>query len=302
MTKPDRAKRRCLSLQRTARRTGRPTDALMSIYALEGFLARLAASAYRLNLVLKGGMLIAAFTDRRLTRDIDLQAVYLANNKHVIQEIVVEVASISHPDGVEYDAASETTESIREDGDYAGVRVSMDAHLHRARLQLKVDVSFGDPVRPAPIEIEVPSVLEEVPAIRVLGYPLPMVFAEKLVTAVARGTVSTRWREFADLVLLSSTNPVDGDQLTEALDAVATYRQVTLMPLQEVLDGYAELAQDRWRRWVTRQGLENRVSPQFSKVLEQVFRFADIALTGQATDAVWKPDSGWALRSSHDRA
>ena len=37
-------------------------DELMTIYALEGFLARLGLSAHASNLVLKGGMLIAAFT------------------------------------------------------------------------------------------------------------------------------------------------------------------------------------------------------------------------------------------------
>ena len=95
MTEPDLARRRYLSLQRMARGTGQPTDALMSIYALEGFLARMAVSAYASNLVLKGGMLIAAFTDRRLTRDIDLQAIHLVNDDDVVREIVVEVASIS---------------------------------------------------------------------------------------------------------------------------------------------------------------------------------------------------------------
>ncbi len=296
MTDPDLAGRRDLALQRTARSAGRPIDELMTIYALEGFLARLGLSAHASNLVLKGGMLIAAFTERRLTRDVDLQALHLANDADIVKSIVVEVASLPYPDGVEYDTSTLTAEVIREGGDYAGVRVSMNARLHTAVVKLKVDVSVGDPVLPEPIEIEVPSVLDGQPPIRVIGYPLPMVFAEKLVTAVARGVASTRWRDFADVVLLSSSNSVNGNEMAEALDAVATYRQVTLQPLREVLDGYATLAQERWRRWLERQGLDDRISSEFDEVLEQVFTFADPALTGQTEDAVWTPESGWIPR------
>lgn len=39
------------------------------------------------------------------------------------------------------------------------------------------------------------------------GYPLPMVYAEKLVTALQRGTVNTRWRDFADVWTLSGAHP-----------------------------------------------------------------------------------------------
>jgi hypothetical protein len=268
----------------------------MTIYALEGFLARLGLSAHASNLVLKGGMLIAAFTERRLTRDVDLQALHLANDANIVKAIVVEVASLPYPDGVEYDASTPTAEVIREGGDYAGVRVSMDARLHTARLKLKVDVNVGDPVWPEPIRMEVPSVLAGQPSVRVIGYPLPMVFAEKLVTAVARGVASTRWRDFADVALLSSSNSVDGSELAEALDAVAAYRQVALQPLREVLKGYATLAQQRWARWLERQGLEDRISPVFTEVLEQVVTFAVPALTGQTKGAIWTPESGWIPR------
>jgi hypothetical protein len=46
-----------LALQREGRRTGRPTDELIQLYALEGFLDRLTKSQYAENFVLKGGVL-----------------------------------------------------------------------------------------------------------------------------------------------------------------------------------------------------------------------------------------------------
>jgi hypothetical protein len=68
------AGRAYLDLQNLARRQRRPTDELHQIYALEGFLARLAVSPHADKLVLKGGVLLAAYDTRRPTRDIDLQA------------------------------------------------------------------------------------------------------------------------------------------------------------------------------------------------------------------------------------
>lgn len=74
------AGRAYLDLQNLARRSGRPTDELHQIYALEGFLARLAISPYADKLVLKGGVLLAAYAARRPTRDVDLQGRWISNN------------------------------------------------------------------------------------------------------------------------------------------------------------------------------------------------------------------------------
>jgi hypothetical protein len=74
------AGQRYLALQRKARRTGRPTDELIQLYAREGFLDRLTKSEYAENFILKGGVLLAALDARRPTRDIDFAARRLAND------------------------------------------------------------------------------------------------------------------------------------------------------------------------------------------------------------------------------
>ena len=52
---------------------GAPFDELLQLYVLEAFLARLAGSRFADQFVLKGWILLAAFDERRPTRDIDLQ-------------------------------------------------------------------------------------------------------------------------------------------------------------------------------------------------------------------------------------
>ena len=60
-----------LEIQKMAKADGRSTDELLALYALEGFLDRLSTSPRADDLVLKGGVLLAAYDTRRPTRDIN---------------------------------------------------------------------------------------------------------------------------------------------------------------------------------------------------------------------------------------
>ncbi len=78
-------------LPNLARRHGREAVEYFTLYALEGFLARLAASTYAEDLVLRGGVLMAAFAARRPTRDIDLAASGFANDVADVEQRVREI-------------------------------------------------------------------------------------------------------------------------------------------------------------------------------------------------------------------
>ncbi|MFC3492900.1 nucleotidyl transferase AbiEii/AbiGii toxin family protein [Glycomyces rhizosphaerae] len=145
----DRGGRVYLDLQNLARRDHRPTDELLQIYALEGFLARLAVSAH---------------ADRL--------------------------------DGLEFDLDHVVVETIR-DEESNGVRIVFGARLSVAKLRLHVDINVGDPIWPGPQTVPLPRLLGG--NIELVGYPLTMVLAEKLVTAIQRGTANTRWRDFTDV-------------------------------------------------------------------------------------------------------
>jgi hypothetical protein len=113
--------------------------------------------------------------------------------------------------------------------------------LASARLSFHVDVNVGDLVMPAPQAVSLPRLLGG--KIQIRGYPLEMVLAEKIVTAVARGTANTRWRDFYDLYQLASTHTIDAGVLRRSLDAVAAHSNVHLRPLSEVLTGYPATGQ-----------------------------------------------------------
>ncbi|SCG39747.1 nucleotidyl transferase AbiEii/AbiGii toxin family protein [Micromonospora inositola] len=279
------AGRAYLDLQNLARRTGRPTDELHQVYALEGFLARLAQSAYAGKLVLKGGVLLAAYAARRPTRDVDLQGRWISNGTDQVLGIVRGIAAQHLDDGLVFDAASASAEMIRDDDVYSGVRVSLTGSLSAARLTFHVDVNVGDPIWPDPQPIKLPRLLDG--EIVVTGYPLPMVYAEKLVTALQRGVANTRWRDFADVYLLSERHDVDGDELAAAVQRVAEYREVALAPLSQALEGYATLAQPRWAAWRRKHRLDDRLPQNFDVVLQRAFALADPAVSGISRSQTW---------------
>lgn len=278
---------RYLDLQRAARRTERPTDELIQLYALECFLDRIGHSEFAKNRILKGGMLLAALDARRPTRDIDLAAHALRNTEAEVLAMVRKIAAIALDDGLEFDANHATAETIRDADEYSGIRVTLGGSLSRALIRLHVDVNVGDPIWPEPQQVRFPRLLDG--ALLVRGYPLEMVLAEKLATAIARGTANTRWRDFVDMHVLARRHDIVGDRVRMSLVKVANHRQVALSPLSISLQGYEDLAQPRWSVWLKKQRLEGAVPTEFKAVLEQVSLFADPVIQDEVAGKSWDP-------------
>ena len=274
-----------LDLRKLGRRSGRSTVELIQLYALEGFLLRLSHSAVHDRLVLKGGMLLAAFGARRPTKDLDFLALEVPGDLDVIRDLIGSVARVPADDGLEFATSSVRVEAIRTEDVYPGVRVSLQVALSSAKLDLYVDVNVGDPLWPGPDDVRLPRLLDPTP-LELLGSPLHMVLAEKIVTAIQRGTANTRWRDFADVFSLSQKQGVGGHDLQRAVEEVAVYRRIDLLPLGDALPGFAEIAQPRWAAWRRRQALEDQLPSNFAVVLHGVSDFADPALTQR-----WAPSS-----------
>lgn len=285
-----------LAIQRLARQAGGDVQELQTLYVLEALLARLAASEHRDDFVLKGGVLLAAFAVRRSTKDIDLQATGVANDETDVAERIREIVTIDLPDGVIFDLDSITASTIRDDDEYAGIRVKLVGLLGRARLTVGIDVNFGDPIWPAPRLIELPRIVAlDQPPVEILGYPLTMVLAEKIITAIDRGPANTRWRDFADIYTLARVHSVPADDLAVSLNAVAEYRRVVLKPLLPALERMPQVAQSKWRAWRTRVQRVHELPEQFADLLSDVSAFADPVLAQSAAGA-WDPASRrWEL-------
>jgi predicted nucleotidyltransferase component of viral defense system len=288
-TRDDLAGMAYLDLRRAARAAGRLTDEYLRLYILEGFLARLATSQHADALVIKGGVLLAAYDIRRPTVDVDVAAQGIRGQIDQIRDLVVSIASQPVDDGIVFDSMAVQAEQIRHEDAYAGVRVSLTASLATAVIRFHVDVNVGDPIWPEPDYVHLPRLLGGEITLR--GYPLPMVLAEKIVTAVARGTANTRWRDFADVYLLTGAHTMYADIAQQAIRMVAGHRKITLRPLRVVHDGYADLGQAKWAAWRRKQKLDAVLPEQFRDVLVAVWAFTDQLLGADTAHAKWRTDT-----------
>jgi hypothetical protein len=284
-----------LALQSLARSKGRGFEQLAVLYALEGFLRRLAASDDREAFVLKGGVLLAAFGARRPTRDADLLALELDSDRAIIQAKIASIARIDLPDGLVLDADSVASEVIRDGDEYSGIRVKLTYAMATMQVRIGVDVNVGDPVYPAPQRITVPGLLTGDVTLR--GYPLAALVAEKAVTAMQRGAANTRWRDWADLLTLSTRHAFDSPELAQSLDSVAAHRGAALAPIAALLPEYPAIAQARWAAWRRRPDVVDGLPESLAEVLRAVSQFIDPVIGEMPIRSTWSPPAGeWQPR------
>lgn len=281
-------------LQNQARANGQNVSELVRLYVLEGMLARIVASDFSQDFVLKGGVLLAAFALRRPTKDIDLEVTRLDNDVLEVVSRVRTIAAISLDDAIEFDLESIRADAIRDGDMYQGVRVKLTGLVGRSQNVIGLDVSFGDPIWPAPQLVEIPRLLgnDVSPPLSMLGYPLAMVVAEKVVTMMQRREANTRWRDFADVVAIAARHAMNEAELRTTLGVVATHRQAELVPLSGALVSMPVIAQTKWAIW--RNGQEHReVIPEFfEEALRQASALIDPIFDEATLDRNWDPNTG----------
>lgn len=167
---------------------------VLTRYGIERLLYRLSRSSYRDRFVLKGALLFVAWEgwSPRPTRDVDL----LGLGEHsaaALQSIIEALCWLEvEPDGMVFDPESIEVTNIRDDQAYGGHRVCLRATLAEARVDIQVDVGYGDAVLPHTDRIIFP-VLLELPAPAILAYPREAVVAEKFHALVTLGMANERF-------------------------------------------------------------------------------------------------------------
>jgi hypothetical protein len=286
------AGRAYLDLQNRARREGRGTQEYLTAYVVERWLARLSRSSYASQFVLKGGVLLAAFGQRRPTVDADALAIGIANDAEEVAARVAEIAAIEDPeDGVEYLAGSVATRVIRDHALYHGVRVVMDARIATALVKLRLDVNFGDPVTPEPEHVALPGLRPDSPPIKVLGYPVETVLAEKLTTAIDLAEANTRVRDLADIYTVTGAHTIARAPMRDALTATATFRNVELVPVSVAVGNLASLRGGGYRVYREALGRFGEHLPDdLADVIAAAAAFADPLIVGaDAANGAWDP-------------
>ena len=208
---------------------------VLTKYGLERVLYRIAQSKHRDLFVLKGALLFELWTEQRYrpTRDAD----FLARGQNSAERFAAIFKEICEAevedDGLRFDAATVAAERITEDADYEGIRVKFVGHLEGARIPIQIDLAFGDAITPAPIEAELPTLLD-LPGAKLLTYPRESVIAEKFEAIVSLGMTNSRMKDFHDIRSLLRDFAFAGNVLSEAIAKTFKTRG-TKFPIGEVL-------------------------------------------------------------------
>ena len=285
----EQARRVFRELQALARADyGGNTGALLVVYGVEGFLRRLAVSKYASQMTLKGGMLMAAISARRMTKDADLSTRGVGNEEEQVAAVVREIIAteLDLDDGLEFDADSIRTEVMREDDEYQGVRVKLIAKLATARITTTLDFSFGDPHQATVIEL--PELLGT-GTIRLASYPAEMTLAEKVATMMSRRELNTRDRDFADVWVFSRVRAFDAVELRSAITSVAEHRNHEIVPLSVALENMPD-RQTSYTSMLDRMAYQRLPPSSWTTLLAEVRAFIDplFATQPEALDS-WDP-------------
>ncbi|MCL1973081.1 MAG: nucleotidyl transferase AbiEii/AbiGii toxin family protein [Endomicrobia bacterium] len=204
-------------------------------YFQERLLYRLSVSKYKTGFVLKGGLLLIVIDvpTSRPTVDIDFLAEKLKSDAKKIESIFKEIADIGLPDGIVFNPAAITSERIKEDADYEGIRIKITGVLGKIKQQVQIDFGFGDVIYPAKQDIIFPSILSE-DKIKLKGYPLEVVIAEKFEAMVKLGFINSRMKDFYDVYTILKNCSVDSAALKQAIKKTFHNRGIELTAEPEV--------------------------------------------------------------------
>ena len=230
-----------------AKERNQPFQLLLTRYALERLLHRLTQTPHHRRFALKGAMLMTTWFEspHRPTRDMDFLG-FGDPDPQAMVAVFREVCDIAADDGVAFDSYALRVDQIREELEYGGLRLRTVANVAGARINVVIDIGFGDAVEPGLEEIELPVLLDQ-PAPRLQAYARETVIAEKFQAMVVLGRANSRLKDFYDIWVLSKSYNFEGERLARAM--VATFeRRRTLLPTSLPVGLTSAFAQDPVKR------------------------------------------------------
>ena len=134
-------------LKNQAVASGKTMQEVLTVYGLERTVYRLSISEYVSQFTLKGGIFLYALFEGefvRATRDIDLLARNMPDNRDDMKRVFENIFSIKCDDALVYDLSRLEVIDITEFKEYHGVHVSIMAYLDRTKVPISIDIGFGD--------------------------------------------------------------------------------------------------------------------------------------------------------------
>lgn len=288
-------------LKKMSKERGIDMTALLRRFAQERLLYRLSVSEEAGNFCVKGGILLSAYNQGDLlrpTEDIDLNGFDENADVTVLEAALRRVlATDVDDDGVLFFPATIKVQKDRT-GRIPGGKIALMATVHTSKVEVRVDVGFGNPVSPDVRRLVMPTLLEGVaPRPEVLAYPLETVIAEKVHAMAQFGIANTRVKDYFDIWMLTRTQRFDGNLLVEAVRRTfeAQGRAIPEAPFEGLEEDYAEEQAMTWKAFLKRIDAKTPMDLRtvVSDVAELVLPVTEAARKGDRHDMEWEPSEGW---------
>ena len=263
-------------LLKLSKANGQSFDLVLTRFALERLLFRLSQSPHADRFVLKGAMLMMSWFDdpHRGTRDLDLLG-FGDPSEDAMLTTFRNILSQDVEDGVVFDPETLRVDSIREELDYGGLRLRAIASIGGARINLTIDIGFGDALEPEAEVVDYPVMLD-LPAPRLRAYARETVIAEKFQAMVALGRANSRMKDFYDVWILSRSFSFEDDRLARAI-AATFVRRKTAIPseLPDALTPAFASDEQKQRQW---EAFVEDVAPASAPLTQVVSELAEFLM------------------------
>ena len=275
-----------------ARKSGQDYNRVLIRYAQERLLYRFSVSDYRTNFILKGALLFLTYDmpDHRPTKDIDFLGHGVTNEIEGIKSVIEEVTAIVVEDGVTFDHSTIVVETIAEQTEYGGLRVSMQCSVGGARNVLQVDVGFGDRIIAGPLDVDFPTMLD-FPAPHLSVYSLESAIAEKFEAIMRLDIATSRMKDFYDLVHLAKHQALGAGTLAEAIRLTFSTRGTPLPEREMIFSDSLRYDNTKETQWIAFHRT-NKLTPvgSFRDAIGLIEQFLGPILVDPKLHSRWQPD------------
>jgi hypothetical protein len=276
----------------------RPFLELLQYYGMERFLYRLSQSEQKKNFILKGALMLQVWDSpqQRPTKDIDFLGLVNNNQEEIAKRIIAILETEVDEDGIRFDKESIHTEEIKEEADYQGVRIKFLGYLEKSRINMQIDIGFGDVVHPDPTCLTLPSILKQPPP-ELLCYSRESAIAEKFEAMIKLQQLNSRMKDFFDIWLLSRQFSFSGEILSEAIGQTLENRKTSIPDsLVFFQEDFIHEKQGQWKAFRKRMD-QNYIPQDFAQIIQGIEQFLNPMieyLKGNSTKTgKWSPPEKW---------
>jgi len=247
-----------------ARKQQKSLDVLVTSYAQERLLVRLAASSYEDQYLLYGDYLVGVLANdmAKSTARMTLCAKKMANKDSIIKHAFKEICAVTVPeDGIQFDQ-DEIEISTSDDE----IHIHIPAQLGTITAYIEITMRFINTIPMKPKMIVMPTLLGST-TMELFAYPTELIIAHKFNTIYKYPALEQSLKDYFDIYLLATTQNFEGRVLQEVIFDTFDRQKTTIEKYPAVFSKQISLDASKFKVW---QQLTDQPFDKVQKLVQQL--------------------------------